>query len=276
MPTPDEKGFALITVYPEWGKVLAAMASVSSELHDLASSVAVYHDPKEMSYAKAIWFKWEGTSLHTKGVEQIPDVKSDTEKACKVVSDAQDVVEKHGAELPEDYQDRFSKSLTALWQLLDPSVPSGPGGASQIDKLCDAEDELDEEWDNLDELLRQLETEILGSWGSYLIRCSRPDLVIWNEGETHFDPQETLRAVFESMTRDSKDRRLLDQRNRSIYDMMMDGRKLSYILAEVKKNHNGWPRLGSIQAVKSAAVSFAERRNLPKPKKRKGGRPAGS
>lgn len=272
-------GHALIDVYPIWGQVLDAIYSLSSEFEELGKDLCVFHDPKGFSYVDEFCYYWEGIPMGPPDagvVVDIPDVCSGTRKTRRRLDHAQKILKSCESRLPESFRDRFNESLVAVWQLPDPIVLSGPQGASQIGAVFAASERLLDDYWCMDSSLRRLETGLLGSWGSHLIRrFCRTDLIIYDDPDTLYR-HEILWPFLENVPSSGEPRPKLIERNQWIYDMMMIDKTLAWILSELRKNTRGWPFLGSIQAVKNAGRAHAKRFGLPEPHRRDPGRPPGS
>ena len=62
-------------------------------------------------------------------------------------------------------------------------------------------------------------------------------------------------------------------RNKWIYEQVMAGVKYPVIIERLKAKPTKWQRIGTIQGIRSAARTYAIRNNLPKPPRRRRGRP---
>lgn len=142
----------------------------------------------------------------------------------------------------------------------------------------------------LEERLYNMAVETFGHWGAFWfnVAVTNPDLrsreqlacmsfLEADPSPSDLTSDEIIHAWRSSPVTESEELhgRAIDERNRWIYDQVMAGVKFPAIIKDLEKKPFGWTRISSVPGIKSAAEKFAERHNLPRPKKRSPGRPAG-
>ena len=303
MMMEDKRGWALVGVYPKWSKLLSSLRTSFDSLDRLADDVEVFHDPGEMAFRTTVWDEWlqrhgfvenddnEGGDAGLEGDDEddqgeldptdfpLPRLDLAIETAGQDLAAARGSLDTIGPVLPPGFQKKIENCLGGVEKLLDEAALTSSQWPHRVSELRDANSCLLESFEPLLWLMDKLSMQIFGIWGAYFFQRAHEAGVSLYDDYPCMPPANSadiLQPVAERLLKGTECQDVLDERNRWLYDMMMAGEKLKRILAELRQNVHGWTCLDSIQAVKSAARTYAKKHGLPEPPKRKPGRPAGS